>query len=405
MRKFLLLLLFSILAGSVTTFAQNSIAKLKFEEAEEAFAANNYSVSLKKVREVEAILKSQNPKTIYLKIINLAKIGLKDPYANSELMVECNTLCNKYLVEFDNITDLEDKYKSVYNIYESVKKYPTTLTEYNRIDSIIRKSDFYRLNKDSMNALLALEKLLAIKDCGSRDVLYKIGYLYEYGGRGVDIDITEAYKYYKKLHEAGDERGYYIIGLAYRKGIAGYPIDYNRAKEHFELCLAESNQEMGEKKGLWYFINSTINLGNLFFYNLIDYPKALQYYKSALENGVTDGYIYNNLGFLYQKDDIANKDYGLAFSYFKKVVDSNDKDNINYANYMLGKLYENGKGVSQNQNEAISHYLLAAENGHGPAQSSLQALYLIKAKEDRSFKKDAKRWLDIYNANPNKSKY
>lgn len=405
MKKLLSLLLFSIFAGRGTTFAQNGIAKLKFEEAEDSFAANNYFASLKKVREVEAILKSQNPKTIYLKILTLSKIGLKNPFANPELIIECNTLCNKYLVEFDNITDLEEKYKSVYKIYESVKKYPTTLTEYKRIDSIIRKADFYKSNKDSMNAALALEKLLAIKDCGSMDVLFKIGNLYEYGGKGINIDVTEAYKYYKRLYEAGDERGYYIIGRAYRKGMAGYPIDYNRAKALFELCLAESGQEVDAHKKSWYFTNSIINLGDLYFYNLIDYPRALQYYKSALEEGVTDSYIYNNLGFLYQKDDIPNKDYGLAFGYFKKVAERNEKDNISYANYMLGKLYENGKGVPKNLNEALSCYLLAAENGHGPAQASLKALYLIKSKEDRSFKKEAKRWLDIYNANPNKNKY
>ena len=47
---------------------QNTIAKLKFEEAEEAYANNNFDLALSKLIEIETLLKSPNPKILYLKI-------------------------------------------------------------------------------------------------------------------------------------------------------------------------------------------------------------------------------------------------------------------------------------------------------------------------------------------------
>ncbi len=60
-----ILLAFTI---SQSLYAQEALAKLRYQEAEEAFNAGNFSLTLKKLDDVVGILKDENPRTLYLRI-------------------------------------------------------------------------------------------------------------------------------------------------------------------------------------------------------------------------------------------------------------------------------------------------------------------------------------------------
>jgi hypothetical protein len=80
MRKILVYLL---LSGSIINLVgqsnnqTNAIAKIKYQEAEEAFEAGKFDVALKKINNVEELLGSSNSKILFLKI--LIEDTLKDP--------------------------------------------------------------------------------------------------------------------------------------------------------------------------------------------------------------------------------------------------------------------------------------------------------------------------------------
>ncbi len=92
--------------------AQNTIAKMVYEEAEEAFDKENYALALEKIEETEKLLKNGNPKTLYLKI--MAKYHLlKDDYA---IIKSLKADCKYYLNKYESNDGVQDKYREVYKI-------------------------------------------------------------------------------------------------------------------------------------------------------------------------------------------------------------------------------------------------------------------------------------------------
>lgn len=117
------LLIFLIIVGVQFAFAQNAIAKLKFEDAEEAFVNNNFELTVSKLKEVETILKSSNPKILYLQILAQSKIIEKNPFNDFTLTQNTRKLSTQYLNDYENLPDNEDQYRTIYKTSESLKSY------------------------------------------------------------------------------------------------------------------------------------------------------------------------------------------------------------------------------------------------------------------------------------------
>ncbi|GEP97902.1 hypothetical protein [Chitinophaga cymbidii] len=121
MKKLLLSLCLTGLI-SLHVQAQNMIAKFKYEEAEEAYAKNDYRTALSKVEEVEKLLKSSSPKTMYLKIISQQKLATTD----FAILQNLRKNCGEYLSKYEGNENIEDKFREVYKISEALKEYPAT---------------------------------------------------------------------------------------------------------------------------------------------------------------------------------------------------------------------------------------------------------------------------------------
>lgn len=103
----------------VNFYSQDNLARLKYEEAEEAFEKGNYAISFQKINETEAILKGSNPKTLYLKIVSQYNL-FKEDYAYIKGLKKD---CNLYLTKYGNRDDIVDKYKEIYGISEEIKPF------------------------------------------------------------------------------------------------------------------------------------------------------------------------------------------------------------------------------------------------------------------------------------------
>ena len=91
---------FMIIAAVQFSFAQNTIAKLKFEEAEEAYTSNNFELTLTKLKEVETLLKGTNPRTLYLQILSQTKIIERNPLGDYDIIESTKKSINKYLMDY-----------------------------------------------------------------------------------------------------------------------------------------------------------------------------------------------------------------------------------------------------------------------------------------------------------------
>ena len=128
--KKILALIFSLLIINLAN-AQNAIAKIKYEEAEEAYAKEDHQTAITKLDEAEKILKSSNSKILYLKILSQYKLAETDFAIFQSLKKNCDT----YLKKYENAENIEEKFREVYNISEAVAKYPATQEGFNVLTS------------------------------------------------------------------------------------------------------------------------------------------------------------------------------------------------------------------------------------------------------------------------------
>jgi hypothetical protein len=118
-----ILIAFILLASTQFAFSQQAIAKIKFEEAEEAYSSTDFETTISKLNEVETILKSTNPKVMYLKIMAQSKILEKNPLNDYKIIENTRRLCTKYLKDYENVPNNEDKYRDIYKTSEALKLY------------------------------------------------------------------------------------------------------------------------------------------------------------------------------------------------------------------------------------------------------------------------------------------
>ena len=125
-----IIIAFLIIASNIVC-AQNTIAKLKYEEAEELYSTGEFYETLNKLEEVETLLGSSNPKILYLQILSLSKIIERVPFKDYDRIEKTRNIIVKYLKEYENLPDNEDKYRDIYKISELLRKYPDTKETFN----------------------------------------------------------------------------------------------------------------------------------------------------------------------------------------------------------------------------------------------------------------------------------
>ena len=327
MRK-IILITFALLASVQFAFAQQAIAKIKYEEAEEAYSINDFETTLTKLNEVEALLESTNPKVMYLKIMTQFKIIERNSLNEYKVIEDARQLCTKYLNDYENVPNNDDKYRDIYKISESLKKYSKSEEEF-----------------ATKIALL--------------DYLHKQAHKFMYGTDGQTIDYTEALKYYTQASEQGDIPSKAEIGRIYLKGL-GVQKDYKKAFIHLKEAADKGNSIGQNELGALYFNGWGIE---------IDYTEALKYYIQAAEQG--DVPSKAEIGRIYLKGLGVQKDYKKAFIYLKEAADKGNPVGQNE----LGLFYLNGWSVEQNFIKAAQLFELASNQGNVMALYNLSRCY------------------------------
>ena len=104
-------------------------------------------------------------------------------------------------------------------------------------------------------------------------------------------------------------------------------------------------------------------------YDAKDYAKALKYYQYTAEKN--DNHAQFRLGYMYNNGKGVKQDHSEANKWYQKAA---EQGNV-FAQYNIGCMYANGNGVKQDYSEANKWYLKAAEQGNTSAQYSLGVNY------------------------------
>ena len=104
-------------------------------------------------------------------------------------------------------------------------------------------------------------------------------------------------------------------------------------------------------------------------YESKQYSEALREFNKAAQQGDTSAQF--NLGVMYANGRGVPQDHREAVKWFRLAAEQGHA----LAQNNLGVMYEEGRGVPQDHREAVKWYRLAAEQGHARAQNNLGVMY------------------------------
>ena len=107
----------------------------------------------------------------------------------------------------------------------------------------------------------------------------------------------------------------------------------------------------------------------LIAYGQGDYATALEEWQPLAEQG--DATAQYNLGLMYVEGKGVPQDDAEAMRWYRKAAEQGLAD----AQTNLGTMYDQGKGVPQDDAEAMRWYRKAAEQGYADAQTNLGTMY------------------------------
>ncbi len=177
---------------------------------------------------------------------------------------------------------------------------------------------------------------LQATDLGNAVAAFNLGILYEHG-QGVSQNLQEAVKWHQRAADKKYPAAQRNLGVLYRDG-RGVRQDYQKAKKLLSLAAGQGD------------VLGAANLGYMYYAGL------------------------------------GGTDYGLAEKWLRMAAAANNV----HGQYYLGLMYEQGKGVPQDDSQAIAWFKPAAEQGIVDAQAKVGMAYLLG---DPANKEEGLKWM------------
>lgn len=260
-----------------------------------------------------------------------------------------------------NLKSAEDQLLLVDN--SSVDKYTVYINQENQREAV-------RLYEDGKRALEEKDYDSAYKffqqsvDLGNIDAIYELSECY-YLGRGIDINYDKAVSLIRLGLDKENNNCLFLMGRAFDGG-NGVDKDIDKAKTYYRRAIDECSDKkvIGCAQGnlaniLWAEINSES-----------DKSTVINLYKESIKNG-NEVSMYN-LGKLFDDGNKVDRDYLVAYDYYRMSAEHNYPD----AQAELGWMYELGHGVPRDYYKSAYWYGLAAKNNHVVAIANLGTLYM-----------------------------
>jgi len=239
---------------------------------------------------------------------------------------------------------------------------------------------------------------------GYEDACCDLAQIYCFGYFGVPVDKSKSNQYLTKLKACNTARGYFQLAYMYKDGSAGIKSD----REAFNYFVKAAEMGCGaaadELAGCYRW-------GNLSLQQSED--NAIYWYKKAFEDGFTLSAV--RLSSIYEDRGQCNEAFDWAYksgdgwsvqskvnSCHNRLSQSDMLTKLKYmankdvimAQYMLGKMYDNGEGVTKSSSDAYDWFYKATKNRDadvfelGDLFNSLGVIYIIRGSglETEAFK-------------------
>lgn len=259
---------------------------------------------------------------------------------------------------------------------------------------------FYRDGNAGLS--VDLEKSVALyteaSALGNKYAHHNLAIMY-FNGYGVKRDYHRAFKLFKSASRLDYLDSYLYLGFSYLKGL-GVKRDYDSARKYFKRSEQAGNWEAADNLAVMYSLGLGSEKNEL---------QAISYFKRAanLNKKIIDIdlYVADSFHFGDSGNDINLK---LAREYYNKAIFNNNasamaslayliktngseseieraielyekasEQGIEYADFNLGELYFEGKGVEQNYTKAKEHFELALEAEDPDAAIRLAVMYIV----------------------------
>lgn len=320
MKKFIGIFTLLVFIVSIAHAQDMLKAKIEFEEAEAAYAANKYQQAIEKLNKAEELIGKWAPNISYLKIQALDKVcdyeELKDPN-RIPLAKEI-----KSYMAFANA----NQDAIVFNKFKEVLQIEKRWNYASEIDSLKKTAEYV-----AGNAAM------------------------------VKKEYATAMDYFSQAAAKNNAAALYYIGLRHYFGSGQLTKNYPEAIVWFKKAA-----EMDHADALCF-------VGNMYSYGYgvtEDCAEAISWYQKAIDNGSTRA--FNGIGFVYRYGgDCVEANPLEAISWYKKGADKGHAASM----YEIGDIYEKGTGVTQNYAEAFSWYTKAAEKEYYHAIKKVAECY------------------------------
>lgn len=372
-------LLFAVMLITYSGIAQNTtIAKLKYEEAEEAFAAGKYSTALEKLDETEQLLKSSNPKTLYLRIMALDQWWKSKALPDLELIARLKKDCNIYLSKYENQEGIEDKFRDVYKLNEALNIF--SISEQmmaNANKGVVKDMEQLALSYELLNnhekAISWYTKAAA---AGSSSAMVKLVWYHE-ERLILKGDVVKMNELLNRAMAAGNALAYGVKGRFLLTGV-GSDMDTVKANEVFKqgYDIALPGAEKGD-------VESMYATGVILANSDIPAPVGgVTWLERAAEAGHADAR-YAAACFYSSRRRQDRLDSAKAMYWFEQAEQHQDK-----RIYMwLGNMYYYRAGVVKNKARAEAYYRKGDSCGDARCARNLGIMHFNRDVAERSDEK------------------
>jgi TPR repeat protein len=256
--------------------------------------------------------------------------------------------------------------------------------------------------QENWSAALTYFQKATEKNSDNADAWFQLGYCY--GELGRYQEAIEAYKQAIRIKPDLAE-AHLMLGVAYGKlGRYQEAIEAHKQAIRIEPNFAEAHYNLGvtyDKLGRYQEAieaykqairikpdnaEAHLMLG-VAYYKLDHYQAAIEAFKQAIRIKPDDAPAQCNLGVMYDLGRGVPQDYNEAFKWFTKAAKQGNVD----AQFKLGGMYYEGRGVPQDSKEAIKWFTKSAEQGDTAAQFSLGLMYNTGAGVPRDYN-EAVKW-------------
>lgn len=242
------------------------------------------------------------------------------------------------------------------------------------------------VKKDAQQGMIYM---LKAADAGFPNAQYMAAQAY-YNGDGVTKNAAQGFSWLMKAAQSDVSNAQYQLANDMVNG-DGCPKNYDRATFWFGRAIQAGHtiafkKEFDKQEGKLYGTPYHAYLKGLKYYAQKDFEQALKQFKIVEKAGIVEGKTMEGV-------ITANKDYDKynLRKGVKLLKEAAKTDPL--AMYLLGAMYEAGKGVEQNMEEAKTYLTKAAEAGNPEAMCYLGNMYYEGRGVEKSYEEAVKYYL------------